>query len=260
MAHHQASTVETLLATTDPEKIREGLRLAGEAIAAATPEDRGTLLEAISALFYIDALEQPDLVPLIEEAIAIVARCGPSVIPTLIERLNEGDLKAQMAYALALGRIGAEAIQPLVAEYRSKTDSSSRAFILYALGKIKSPELAGALPLVLDVVHSPTLELRDTATRAIGKFAESIPTDRLRDPERRRCVDALQKNLADPNSGVRAKAVRSLGKLAMHGHLTAEERAKLRSTCLLLLGKDENFEWDRAFIVRKEAEVTLAVL
>jgi HEAT repeat protein len=258
MAHHQASKFETLLASTNPAEIREGLRLAGAAIATTAPSDRGSLLEAISALFYIDALEQPDLVPLIEEAIDIVAKCGPSVIPTLISRLNEGDLKAQMAYAFALGRIGADAIQPLITEYRSKTDASGRAFILYALGKIKSPELIGALPLVLSVVHSPILELRDTATRAVGKFAECIPPARLTEPERRQCVDALQKNLADPNSGVRAKAVRSLGKLAHHGHLSAEERAKLKATCLLLLGKDENFEWDRAFIVRKEAEVTLA--
>ena len=70
----------------------------------------------------------------------------------------------------------------------------------------------------------------------------------------------MQNNLGDPSPGIRAKAVRSLGKLAKFGHLTSAERQKLKSTCLLILGKDENFEWDRAYVVRKEAEEALNYL
>ena len=70
-------------------------------------------------------------------------------------------------------------------------------------------------------------------------------------------LDALQTNLSDYSPGVRAKAVRSLGKLAKHGHLTARERWELAVRLRRILGQDENFEWDRAYVVRKEAQEAL---
>ena len=158
-----------------------------------------------------------------------------------------------MAFAHALGRMGSNAIKPLMTEYGSSIDPARRSFILYALGKIKSAEIVEALALALKAAESPSLELRDTATCVLGKFSESIPPSRLSEQARRMCIEKLQKNLADPNPSIRSKAVRSLGKLAKHNHLSEDERAKLESTCRLLLGKDENFEWDRAYIVRKEA-------
>jgi HEAT repeat protein len=257
MVSDQGTTIGRFIASTKPEEIRQGLALAKEEISKATSTERDSLLEMVSTLFYIDPLEQPDLVPLLEQAISIVAEFGRSTIPTLVERLNEGDLKAQMAFAYALGRIGADAINPLIKEYDSTNDASRRSFILYALGKIKSPEIVGAFPLTLEAAQSPILELRDTATRALGKFAESIPPTHLPEQEHRLCIERLQRNLADPNPGVRSKAIRSLGKLAKYKHLSNEERAKLKATCLVILGKDENFEWDRAYIVRKEAEESL---
>jgi HEAT repeat protein len=257
MVSGQGTTIGRFIASTKPEEIRQGLALAKEEISKATSTERDSLLEMVSTLFYIDPLEQPDLVPLLEQAISIVAEFGRSTIPTLVERLNEGDLKAQMAFAYALGRIGADAINPLIKEYDSTNDASRRSFILYALGKIKSPEIVGAFPLTLEAAQSPILELRDTATRALGKFAESIPPTHLPEQEHRLCIERLQRNLADPNPGVRSKAIRSLGKLAKYKHLSNEERAKLKATCLVILGKDENFEWDRAYIVRKEAEESL---
>ncbi|MDZ7361669.1 MAG: hypothetical protein ONB46_13230 [candidate division KSB1 bacterium] len=74
---------------------------------------------------------------------------------------------------------------------------------------------------------------------------------------RRGFRETLQRNLADENPGIRAKAVRSLVKLAQHGHLNGEERARLNVTLNRLLGNDDHFEWDRACVVRKEAQQAL---
>jgi len=115
-----------------------------------------------------------------------------------------------------------------------------------------------AANLALEAAGSSNLELRDTATRALGKFAESIPPALLTEALRRKFIKRLQTNLADPNSGIRAKAIRSLGKLAKWGHLTKAEREVVKAACHRILGIDERFEWDRAYIVRKEAEETLA--
>jgi hypothetical protein len=145
----------------------------------------------------------------------------------------------------------------LIAEYEGCPEPGCGAFVLYALGKIKSPQILAAASVALDAAGSPDLELRDSATRAIGKFAESIPAGGLSDELRVSLLAALQQNLADPSPSVRAKAVRSMGKLARYGHLTAGERGQLRITLQRILGADEAFDWDRAYVVRKEAKEAL---
>ncbi len=257
MSGNSHRTIETLLASTKPEEVRQGLELVKKEISRTGASGSKPLFEMASTLFYIDPLDRPDLSPVLDEAISLVAGFGKWVIPALLEKLDAGDLKAQMAIASALGRMGADAIEPLLAEFQSSPAPAHRSFVLYALGKIKSPKIVAAARFAVEAAHSLDLELRDTGTRAIGKFAESISPSDLSEEVRRGFIEKLQRNLADPNPGIRAKAVRSLGKLARYGHLNAEERERLKATFLLILGKDEHFEWDRAYVVRKEAEEAL---
>jgi hypothetical protein len=250
-------TIGALLASTEPDEILRGLGLVKAQLPAIGEEESRRLFEMVFPLFYIDPLDLPGHVPVLEEAISVVAGFGEWVIPVLIQSLESGDVKAQMAIAQALGRMGADAIAPLIAEYEGCPEPGCGAFVLYALGKIKSPAIAAAVPVALDAAGSPDLELRDSATRAVGKFAESIPAGALSGELRAGLVAVLQLNLADTSPGVRAKAVRSLGKLARYGHLTADERAQLQVTLKRVLGEDEAFEWDRAYVVRKEAKEAL---
>jgi HEAT repeat protein len=250
--------ISELLESHDPEDLRRGLNLVSVETASASDADARRLCELIVPLFYIDTLDHPEHMPAVETAIIVTADMGDAVIPVLIETLESGDVKAQMALAQALGWMGAKAVDPLIAEYaQTCPDPACRAFLLYALGKIKSPEIVKAIPLALEAARSPDQELRDTATRALGKFAESIPPGSLDAEARLECVDVLQANLSDVSPSVRAKAVRSLGKLARHGHLTPGEQAQLRGILRRLLGEDEHFEWDRAYVVRKEAKEAL---
>lgn len=258
MPENSLHTIERLLASATPGEIRKGLRLVREEIARVGATESKPLFEMLSTLFYIDPLDRPDLVPVLDEAISLAAEFGKWVVPALVEQLDAGDLKAQMAAAQALGRIGEGAFGPLIAAYVSSKDSARQQFALYALGKIKSPKIVEAAHLALEAAQSSDLELRDTGTRAIGKFVESIPPSNLSQNLRIEFIKVLQKNLGDPNPSIRAKAIRSLGKLAKHGHLSPNERKKLKATCLLILGKDENYEWDRAYAVRREAEEALS--
>ena len=251
-------TIDNLLSSHDPADLRRGLTLVQSEAPKVDPEGCERLCEVVLPIFYIDPLDHPELVPVIEEAIMVVAGLGEAVIPPLIQNLEMGGVKAQMAIASALGWMGARAVDPLIAEYNATCpDPSCRAFLLYALGKIKAPEVAKAAPLAVEAAGSPDLELRDTATRAIGKFAESIPSGELPDDMRLAFLDVLQANLSDYSPGVRAKAVRSLGKLAKYGHLTGRERWELAARLRRILGEDEGFEWDRAYVVRKEAKEAL---
>lgn len=257
MEENSYNMIKKLLASNNPEELRRGIELVKKEIARIGSSEAKPLFEMISAIFYIDTLDHPELVPILDDAISLAVGFGKWVVPVLIENLDAGDLKVQLATAHALGRIGADAIQPLINEYTASSDPDRHTFILYALSKIKSPAVMQAARLALDATQSPDRELRDTATRALGKFAESIPQSQLSDTLRKEFREKLEINLADPNANIRAKALRSLGKLAKYGYLTNEGREKLRVVCKRILGTDESYDWDRAFIVRKEAEETL---
>lgn len=251
-------TLSTLLASTDPTELRAGLALIKSQLPSLGEQDGKVLLEMISALFYIDPLDLPDHLPVIEDAIALVGSMGTWAIPPLLLELGDGDVKAQMAVAQALGHMGAGAIEPLLFEYDACPEAGCRTFILFALGKVKAPEIVKAVPAALEAAGSFDVEMRDTATRALGKFAESIPAGGLTGEMRAAVIERLRKNMADSNAALRAKAVRSLGKLAKHGHMTGRERWELAAALRRILGQDEAYEWDRAYVVRKEAKEALA--
>ena len=61
----------------------------------------------------------------------------------------------------------------------------------------------------------------------------------------------------DPNPGIRAKAVRGLGKMAGGGLLDREHFKKAEGRIRQVLGMQKAYSWDTAFIVRKEAEEAL---
>ncbi len=251
-------TITTLLSSTDPNEIRGGLALVKSQLPSLGEEEGCALLEMISALFYIDPLDLPGHVPVIEDAITLVGGMGTWAIPPLLKELGEGDVKAQMAIAQALGQMGTPAIEALLFEYNACPEPACQNFILYAMGKVKSSEVIKAVPLALEAAASIDQEMRDTATRALGKFAESIPAGNLTGDLRTAVIERLRKNMADLNPALRAKAVRSLGKLAKHGHMTGRERWELAAALRRILGQDEAYEWDRAYVVRKEAKEALA--
>ncbi len=249
--------IRRLLSSADIADLRKGLELVRREIARIGSGEARPLFEILSAVFYVDTLDRPDLVPVLDEALSLVAGFGSWVIPALVDRLEAGDVKAQLAAGHALGRIGADAIAPLMVKYDAVADPAVRPFVLYALGKIASPLIAVAVPMMLEAIVSDELETRDTATRALGRMADSIPAGGLPGDLCRAVVDRLHAALADTHAGVRSKAVRSLGKMARAGHMTHAERDTLAATCRRLLGEDGSFEWDRAWVVRREAEEAL---
>jgi hypothetical protein len=260
MQNDSYNPIRTLLLNTRLADLEKGLALVEGEISKAGVGEANTLFEIISPLFHIDAFDHPELVPVINKAVNLLANFGSRIIPILIEHLDEGDIKARWAIANILGRIGPEAVTPLMTAYVSTTDATLQAFILYGLGKVKSSEVLRAVDIALNAAQSPDKELRDTATRALGKFVESIPPALLSKDQKRQFIECLRGNLSDPNANIRSKAIRSLGKMAKYRFLADSEREQLKSLCHHILGTDADGDWDRAFIVRKEAEESLHYL
>jgi HEAT repeat protein len=260
MASEKYLEIQALLDSQDAEKIHQGLLKIREELPSIDEESARSLFEMVSVLFHVDLFDHPDQAGVVDEAISLVADFGEEVIPYLLNDLDAGDMKAQLAIGHAFGRVGEPALEPLLESYKCEESEECRIFLVYALGKIQSPQVLDAFDQVLQAASSENLELRDTAIRALGRFVEQIKPEDLPIDFKKGMLDAIQTSLADASAGVRAKAIRSYGKLARYGHLDKDEKAKLRRTCELLLGVDDQFDWDRAYIVRKEAQEALDCL
>ena len=119
MEEERQRVITDLLSSHVPDELLRGLALIKEATPHATPADAQQYCELILPLFYIDPLDHPEHVSVIEEAIMVASGLGDSVIPILIQNLEAGDVKAQNGHGQALGWMGAKAVDPLITEYGS---------------------------------------------------------------------------------------------------------------------------------------------
>ena len=238
-------------------EIDEGVRFLHERLPGLAEAELRSATEALCTLFYVDTQDRPDLQPSLERAVSALASVGPRVVSHLLELMKGSDMKSHFYLARTLGVIGGPALPALRRFIAAEDDHYSRSFALFAVGKIRDPEVREALPEAIGSLMHPDKEVRDSAARALGKIAERVPAELVSERERTELFEALFRALSDRHSAVRAKAVRSLGKVARAGYLTPEREEHVRVAVLRILGRDEAFEWDRAHIVRREAEETL---
>ena len=239
-----------------PEVIGEGLEHLGACMGGLAEGDFRRAVEELCALFYVDTADRPDLQPLLDRAVAVLAAQGPRVVPQLLDLMKGSDIKSHLYLARTLAAVGHAAL-PALRRIIATEDPYSRSFALFAVGKVRDAAVRDALPEVVGSLMHPDKEVRDSAARALGKIAERVPAGQIAEDRRAEIYEVLFRALADTQPAVRAKAVRSLGKLARFGYLTAAQEERVRLAVLRILGRDEAHEWDRAFIVRREAEETL---
>lgn len=241
------------LRSEDKLQIQKGL----EGLSELFPQLEGPSFEeavqAVSALFYIDPMDHPELIPVLEQAEEVLAEQRTRIIPVLLEMLAESDLKTHFHLAAVLGRMGYAAVDPLLQAYRTAERDDDRVFLLYAFGKIRDPEVVRALPVLFEAMEDPNPEVRDTASRAVGKICEYVKPDRVDQTLRKEMFERLMARLSDRYAGVRSKAVRSLGKMARFGYLEPEQKEQLASMLARILGEDDAENWDVAYVVRAEA-------
>lgn len=245
------------LTTEDRRQIEAGLEFFEGRLAGLPDTGFHAAVERLFELFLIDTLDHPELEPLHERAVLVLAQGGTRVIPHLIEEMENSDLKSHLHLAQVLGRIGMPAVPRLRDLAATAEDPYTRVFALFALGKVADPAVAVALPEAIGSLIHPDKEVRDSAARALGKLAEIIPAAAVSAERRAEMFGGLFRALSDLHSAVRAKAMRSLGKMAAAGYLTADQTAQLEKAALRLLGEDEDYDWDRAFTVRRQAEEAL---
>jgi HEAT repeat protein len=248
------------LQAADAEEIVTAIQRLRELLPSLAPADLRRSVEALCGLFYIDLYDRPDLQLALDAAEMALVRAGEPVIPILIRQMEGSDIKSHFHLARVLGRIGAASLPHLRRLVATAEDAYSRSFALFAIGKIKEPIVHEALTEVVGALMHPDKEVRDSAARTLGKIVEAVPRAILTDRRRREIYEALARAIVDTQPAVRAKAVRSIGKMALHGYLDEEMRLQARARIQAILTRGEETDWDHAFIVRREAQETLAHL
>jgi HEAT repeat protein len=242
------------LRAEDVYDVVEGLEEIESRINRLRGKDLNEAILALCTLFYIDLFDRPDLTPAVDRAFKMLVALGEKAIPLTLYQMKEADLNVQLHLSQALGQIGKPAIKPLIKEYSGSFDPGVRSSCLYAMSKIREPEMAGVLLTVVDAMNDSNGDVRDTATRTLGKLIEHLDPRTISQAVRKKMFKAMVRSLSDLNSGIRAKAVRSIGKMARFGFMGPTEKSTAKQSMGRILGLDEDFEWDRAYVVRTEAE------
>ncbi|MBF0635108.1 MAG: hypothetical protein HQK85_10660, partial [Nitrospinae bacterium] len=222
-----------------------------------TPEEKASLAEAIVSLFYQDHADDPELGVIIARSEKTLASLGSDVTGMLLAQLPDADAESAEHFARAIGFMGSSAIDPLLSAMSAKAgDDYAQINMLLAVGNFRDPAIFKALPTVIKHAGSKNPQLKSSALYCIGRFFNRIPYGNASAADRGLMFDTLFNGLADTSSLVRRHAVRALGKGARNSYFTPEQVDKTHGAFRAILGTD-NFNWDRAFIVRSEAEKQL---
>jgi len=94
------------------------------------------------------------------------------LVAALIDNLDDSDAEVRQEVATALGKIGRQAVSPLVAVLKDKDKSTAlRANAAYALGKV-GPPAQEALPELTKALKEKDKELRKRAAYAVGNIVQ----------------------------------------------------------------------------------------
>ena len=224
-------------------------------------DDKATLTSSLIQLFYQDHVGMPEMVSLANKAEKQIRRFGSVVIPFLIDELVSADAES----CAHLGRIiavnGADAIPPLLETWNKKrTDQYALINLTQALAYFRIPEVLQTLPEILVAAESDNYQLSSNVINATGKLVARIDPNQFDEALRQQMFEVSFSHLADSHSLVRMQSARTLGKLMEKGLLTNAQKENLRAAYSAILGKDEDHDWDDAYIVRHEAKRYLPLL
>lgn len=260
MADVNLETIFDRLRASAPDELLETLFELRRVVAELSAGQRSEAASAVASLFYLDVNDRPEMASVVEQAIRLVHDLGPDLIPQHLQEMRGSDFKALFCFAKVLARFGGAAVAPVLEACRDSDDSHLLVGAIYSLTKIRDPAVLDAFDLVASHATSADSEVRDTAVRALGKLIENRDAGRFDQQRRKRSFEILLRATHDPVPGVRAKAVRGIGKLAAKKMLGSQQLAAARDRLEEILGRHEEFPWDPAFIVRREGAEAMETL
>ncbi|MCB0496952.1 MAG: sulfide/dihydroorotate dehydrogenase-like FAD/NAD-binding protein [Cyclobacteriaceae bacterium] len=226
-----------------------------EELTDLTPEEKNDLAEAFSIIFYHhDHAGVTAMVKMALRAEHLLAGFGCDVVPFLIQELVNADEESAGYLGRAIALNPCHDIDLLLEEWENKTDDDFAIInIIQTFSYFKSKNIIKAMPQILVAAKSGNLQVRAIALYTIGKLAISLKPDSFSAELRMSMFDVAFEMLSDRKPLVRRNAARALGKMQKKGLLLEGQKRKTYAAFKAILGIDGNHNWDRAFIVRHEA-------
>src|SRR5262249_28182326 len=150
--------------------------------------------------------------------------------PALVEVFHSKSEDVRLGAALALGKIGKAAVEPLTKGYKAG-DPDIRLYVIWSFSFI-GPSAKEARPIVVKALADKSDAVRRKAAYALGRI----------DPEPEKVVPALIAALDDSDNDVGQAAASTLpkmGKAAVPALMDAmkSDKVKLRNTAIIVLGQ-----------------------
>ena len=227
-----------------------------KAITDLTTDEKLCLTEALSDVFahahHTDSTSMP------KQAVRLgkrIAKFGPEMIPLIFKHLIEADSETAVYVGKALarnGEAGLDFLLPKLSEHRDRDHDLIN--LIQALSYFKISEATKAVPFILSIAHHVNHQVTSGALYTVGRLAQNLPASAFSDELRSFIFSSCFRFLSHAQGLVRKNAARTLGKMLRKGLLSDENERKVYKGFLSITGRDDHHNWDRAFIVRREAE------
>lgn len=241
-----AQSEESIVSVLDQLKTEEGL----------TAEEKVDLAGALTSIFY--HFRRSDSTRTLKLAIRTekrIAKFGVDVIPFLFKEILEADGESLAYIGKALAKIGKPGLDHILTQWWEYQDNEPALInMAHAISCFRIPEVANAIPILLDSTRKDSTQITSMALYSIGRLVEKLQASNLDKELLINIFDRSFSFLTHPKPLVRKNAARTLGKMCRKKVLSEHDEEKVLKAFLAITGKDDQHSWDPAFIVRREAD------
>jgi len=221
-----------------------------------TSEEKNDLAAALSVIFYHhDHARVTTMAKLAIRAERLLSGFGEDVVPFLLEELINADAESAAYLGKTIALIDSPNMELILQAWDENIDDDFALInIIQAFSYFKSKLIIEAFPQIIVACKAANFQVRAMALYTLGKLSLRLPPSNFTNKLRLSMFDAALVLLTDTKPLVRKNAARTLGKMQKRALLTDNQRIKSLDAFKAILGTDGRHKWDRAFIVRHEAE------
>ncbi len=243
------------LDTRSAESVTQAIN-AAKVLDGLSTDEKLSLTKALSEVFFhvhhTTTSNMPRLAVNIEK---LIGKFGPEMIPFLFTEILAADTETAVDFGKCLARNGVVGLDFILSKLDDYLDHDHDLInLIQVLSLFKIPEAAKAVPAILATTQHSNHQVTSMGLHSVGRLVQKLRPTYFSEEHRTKMFDAVFRFLANPQVLVRKNAARALGKMLRKGLLSKENEQKLYKTFLAIAGRDEHHNWDRAFIVRREAE------
>jgi len=224
-----------------------------------TKDEKIDLTRALTSVFY--HFTHTERVRALRMSVHVengISSFGEEVIPFLFNEIVEADGESAAYLGKSFAKIGTPGIDYLLKEWNKyRENKGAMVNLTQTLSNYKFAQIKEAVPLVLAANKGKNFHLTSMSLCTIGRWIEKSDSTSIDGVLVNDLFDHAFSFLSNTQPLVRRSSVRALGKMWRKNLLCAEKQRKVQNAFLAIEGKDGQFSWDDAFIVRREAELYL---